>query len=125
LDVINHYFDDPEMLRLYSLIDCDSFVYNPDTYIGSRDASAVARTLYYFDTLGFLVNNDLISLQDVAILRYRINVFFRNEQIGKALDLTYGRLGRYSGRQDQVAHELARDLYEQLQKVPSSLRGIR
>lgn len=122
LDVINRYFDDSEMLRLYSLIDSDKFVFDPATYVGSPDAAAVSRTLYYFDALGFLVNQHLISLEDVAILRYRIDAFFESPQIEEVLgSYVYSpSRRRYPGH----SHELARNLHRQLKNLPSHLRGI-
>ena len=118
LDVINRYFDDKEILRLYQLIDSDSFKFNPATYVGSPDAAAVARTLYYFDTLKFLVDRNLILLEDVAILRYRIDAFFKNPHIQSAVSRNMHT------RHGSSSHILARDLYDQLQALPSSLEGI-
>src|SRR5215469_6089407 len=89
LDVINRYFDDPEMLRLYHLLDDGHFRFDRNTYKGSLDAKAVSRTLYYFDTVQFLVDKKIISLKDVVILRYRIMKFFRDPEIQKALESYY------------------------------------
>jgi len=109
LDVINRYLDDPEMARLNQLIDSDSFVYNPDT------APAVSRTLNYFDTLAFLVNKKLTSLEDVAILKKQIDAFFRNREVRQVLTSSYAW---YSpGSETSHEHGLAEGLYRQLQGI--------
>lgn len=108
LDVINRYFDDPEMLKLYYLIDSDSFVYSPDT------APAVSRTLYYFDSVMFLVSKGLITLEDVAILMNRIDAFFRNEEIQRVLKDIYVR-DRI--RKQTPDHVLAQALHSELQGI--------
>jgi hypothetical protein len=115
LDVIQRYFDDLEMLRIYSLIDNKRFVYHPDNYFGSADAAAVSRTLYYFDTVGFLVDKGLISLEDVAILRYRIDAFFESDEIKKVLDAYENPRGGRSSLGH--AHELARKLHMRMKTL--------
>jgi hypothetical protein len=112
------------MLRLYSLIDSGNFVFNPHTPLTETDAEAISRTLYYFDTLGFLVSNNLIALQDVAILRYRIAAFFESPQMKKILQQRYAPGRRLGSAAAEHAHELAYRLYHQLQALPSDLEGV-
>jgi hypothetical protein len=110
LDLVNRSFDDPEMLRLYYQLDNRTFRFDPDTFLGSPDATAVTRTLNYFDTVGYLVDKKLISLGDVAILKHRIISFFDDLQVRTAFDFMYSR-GRVVD-----AHELALNLYTLLTK---------
>jgi len=107
-DVINRYFDDPAISGLHYQIDNKSYKFKPESW--RETTEGISRTLYYLDTVGFLVDKKVISLEDVAILKHRIIRFFGDTEVQKAFNVMHGP-GGVKG-----AHKPAVKLKEQLEK---------
>lgn len=117
LDVVNRYFDDPGMRRLYQKLDKGEFRFNLVDYVGSDDAEAVSRMLYTFDTMAHLVNLGVLSLEDVAIMGFRITRTLKDPEILEVLawmDAGGGSQGRGRGAH---SHQPARMLADQLAEL--------
>jgi hypothetical protein len=111
VDVINRYFDDPAIFGLHYQIDSNTYTFKPESPESWRETTeGISRTLYYLDTVGFLVDKKVISLDDVAILKHRIIGFFGNKQVKEAFKVMYGQEGV------EGAHKPAVKLKEQLRK---------
>jgi hypothetical protein len=111
VDVINRYFDDRAMLGLHYQIDSKTYTFNPESPESWRETTeAISRTLNHLDSVGFLVDKKIISLEDVAILKHRIIRFFGDTQVNEALKVMNGQDGV------KGAHGPAVKLKEQLGK---------
>ena len=121
LDVVNRYFDDPGMRRLYLRLDTRAFRFDPTQYVGSEDAESISRMMYTFDTIAHLVNLRVLSLEDVAIMGFRITRMIDDPKIRKVLqwlDSDY-----IVQRGPTHSHEPARNLARQLADRKLELRA--
>jgi hypothetical protein len=113
LDVVNRYFDDPGMRRLYVKLDTKQFRFSdPVDYMGSPDAEAISRMLYTFDTIAHLVDLGVLSLEDVAIMGFRITRMLDDPEIRKVLEWLDSDYLRQRG--PSHSHGPARKLAQQL-----------
>ena len=108
VDIINRYFDDPAINALHYQIDNYSYTFKPESESWRESTEGISRTLYYLDTVGFLVETKVISLEDIAILKHRIMRFFTNEEVQEAFK------AMYKNERVEGAHKPAVKLFTQL-----------
>jgi hypothetical protein len=79
-DFLKSFWNDPDIVEAYYMVEYDEFQYSSDFH-GSDVEKKIDRLLECFGSIAKLYRANLISIEDISLLRYEYLIVYQNEHI--------------------------------------------